>query len=140
MRAKLRKAWSEPDHAQALAALKALERALERSYPDAAGSLREGLEETLTLTRLGVNGALKRTLCSTNPIESMIGTVRDTQRNVKRWRSGDMRMRWTAAGLAEAQRSFRRVKGYRDIPKLSAAIRREQNPSPTKEAAALIAA
>jgi Transposase, Mutator family len=94
VRAKLRKAWSDPDHAQALAALRALERILERSHPDAAGSLREGLVETLTLTRLGVSGALRRTLCSTNPIESMIGTVRDTQRNVKRWRSGDMRMRW----------------------------------------------
>src|SRR5712691_5188933 len=140
VRAKLRRAWADPDHTAALAALKALERVLERSHPDAAASLREGLEETLTLTRLGVSGALKRTLCSTNPIESMIGTVRDTQRNVKRWRSGDMRMRWTAAGLAEAQRSFRRVKGHRDIPKLSAAIRREQNPSPTKEAAAPIAA
>jgi len=140
VRVKLRKAWSEPDHAQALAALRALERALERTYPDAASSLREGLEETLTLTRLGVSGALKRTLCSTNPIESMIGTVRATQRNVKRWRAGDMRMRWTAAGLAEAQRGFRRVKGHRDIPKLSAAIRHQQNPSPTKEAAALIAA
>src|SRR6266508_765022 len=79
VRAKLRKAWSEPDHAHALAALRALARALERSYPDAAGSLREGLEETLTLTRLGVSGALERTLRSTNPIESMIGTVRDTQ-------------------------------------------------------------
>jgi len=87
-----------------------------------------------------VTGALKRTLCSTNPIESMIGTVRDTQHNVKRWRSGDMRMRWTAAGLAEAQRSFRRVKGHRDIPRLSATIRHQQNPSPTKEAAAPIAA
>jgi len=140
VRAKLRRAWAEPDHTAALAALKALERVLERSHPDAAASLREGLEETLTLTRLGVTGALKRTLCSTNPIESMIGTVRDTQHNVKRWRSGDMRMRWTAAGLAEAQRSFRRVKGHRDIPRLSATIRHEQNPSPTKEAAALIAA
>ncbi len=140
VRAKLRRAWAEPDHTAALAALKALERVLERSHPDAAASLREGLEETLTLTRLGVSGALKRTLCSTNPIESMIGTVRDTQRNVKRWRSGDMRMRWTAAGLAEAQRSFRRVKGHRDIPRLSATIRHQQNPSPTKEAAAPIAA
>ena len=129
-----------PPRGSLTAALRALERVLERSHPDAAGSLREGLEETLTLTRLGVSGALRRTLCSTNPIESMIGTVRDTQRNVKRWRSGDMRMRWTAAGLAEAQRSFRRVKGHRDIPKLSTAIHREQNPSPTKEAAALIAA
>jgi transposase-like protein len=139
VRAKLRRAWADPEHAAALAALKALARSLEQSYPDAAGSLREGLEETLTLTRLGVTGALKRTLCSTNPIESMLSTVRRTQRNVTRWRGGDMRMRWTAAGLAEAQKSFRRVKGHRDLPKLLTAIRHELDPTPTKEAAALAA-
>jgi putative transposase len=136
VRSKLRLAWADPDHTQALAAVRALERALARTHPDAAGSLREGLEETLTLTRLGVTGALKRTLASTNPIESMIGTVRDTQRNVKRWRGGDMRLRWTAAGLAEAQKGFRRVKGHRDLPALTAAIRREHDPTPTEEAAA----
>jgi putative transposase len=140
VRVKLRRAWADPDHAAALAALKALARSLERSYPDAAGSLREGLEETLTLTRLGVTGTLKRTLCSTNPIESMLSTVRRTQRNVTRWRRGDMRMRWTAAGLAEAQKSFRRVKGHRDLPKLTAAIRRELDPTPTTEVATLTAA
>ena len=139
MRAKLRKAWADPDHAAALASLKALACQLEKTRPDAAGSLREGLEETLTITRLGVTGALRRTLCSTNPIESMIHTVRRTQRNVKRWRDGDMRLRWTAAGMAEAQRGFRRVKGHRDLPKLIAAIQRELDPTPTKEAAALAA-
>jgi putative transposase len=141
VRAKLRKAWADPDHAAALASLKALATQLAKVHPDAAGSLREGLEETLTLTRLGVTGALKRTLCSTNPIESMFSTVRRTQRNVKRWRDGDMRLRWTAAGMAEAQRGFRRVKGHRDLPKLTAAIRCELHPStPTEEAATLIAA
>jgi putative transposase len=140
VRALLRKAWKEPDHAAAMAALNALARQLQRVYPDAAASLREGMEETLTLTRLRVTGALWRTLCSTNPIESMLSTVRITQRNVKRWRDGDMRLRWTAAGMAEAQRSFRRIKGHRDLPKLQAAIRGELSPTPTKEAAALIAA
>jgi putative transposase len=141
VRAKLLKAWADPDHARALASLKALASQLAKVHPDAAGSLREGLEETLTLTRLGVSGALKRTLCSSNPIESMISTVRRTQRNVKRWRDGDMRLRWTAAGMAEAKRSFRRVKGHRDLPKLTAAIRRELHPAtPTEEAATLIAA
>jgi transposase-like protein len=140
VRAKLRRAWADPEHDAALAALKALARSLEQTYPDAAGSLREGLEETLTLTRLGITGALKRTLCSTNPIESMLSGVRRTQRNVTRWRGGDMRMRWTAAGLAEAQKSFRRVKGHRDLPKLTAAIRHELDPTPTKEAATPIAA
>jgi putative transposase len=129
VRALLRKAWANPDHAAALAALGALARQLDKTHPDAAGSLREGMEETLTVTRLGVTGALKRTLCSTNPIESMIDTVRTIQRNVKRWRDGDMRLRWTAAGMAEAQRSFRRVKGHRDLPKLVAAIALELNPS-----------
>jgi len=140
VRALLRRAWADPDHAAALAALKALARQLEKIHPDAARSLREGMEETLTLTRLGVTGALKRTLCSTNPIESMISTVRRTQRNVKRWRQGDMRLRWTAAGLAEAQASFRRVKGHRDLPALGAAIQRELTPTPTEEAAAVRAA
>jgi len=140
VRAKLRKAWADPDHAAALSSLRALAAQLAKVNPDAAGSLREGLEETLTLTRLGVTGALKRTLCSTNPIESMLSTVRHTQRNVKRWRDGDMRRRWTAAGMAEAQRSFRRVKGHRDLPALAAAIHHELHPTPTAEAATLIAA
>jgi putative transposase len=140
VRALLRRAWTNPDHAAALAALKALARQLEKVHPDAAGSLREGMEETLTLTRLGIGGALARTLCSTNPLESMLSTVRRTQRNVKRWRDGDMRLRWTAAGMAEAQHSFRRVKGHRDLPKLTAAIRRELNPTPTEEAATVRAA
>jgi transposase-like protein len=140
VRAKLRKAWADPDHDAALASLRALAAQLAKVHPDAAGSLREGLEETLTLTRLGVTGALKRTLCSTNPIESMLSTVRHTQRNVKRWRDGDMRLRWTAAGMAEAQQSFRRVKGHRDLPALTAAIHHELHPTPTEQAATLIAA
>ncbi|HEU4726924.1 MAG TPA: IS256 family transposase [Kofleriaceae bacterium] len=141
VRAKLRKAWTDPDHARALSSLKALAAQLEKVHPDAAGSLREGMEETLTLTRLGVTGTLRRTLSSTNCIESMFDTVRTTQRNVKRWRDGDMRLRWTAAGMAEAQRGFRRVKGFRDLPKLINAIHRELNPTvPTEEAVTLIAA
>lgn len=141
VRAKLSKAWTGPDHAKALASLKALAAQLEKVHPDAAGSLREGMDETLTLTRLGVTGTLRRTLCSTNCIESMFDTVRTTQRNVKRRRDGDMRLRWTAAGMAEAQRGFRRVKGHRDLPKLLAAIRRELNPTiPTEEADTLTAA
>ena len=72
-------------------------------HPGAAASLREGMEETLTVTRLGVRGRLKRTLASTNPCESMIETVRRTSRNVKRWQNGDMCLRWTAAGMLEAE-------------------------------------
>ena len=141
VRAKLSKAWTDPDHTRALASLKALAAQLEKVHPDAAGSLREGMEETLTLTRLGITGTLERTLSSTNCIESMFDTVRTTQRNVKRWRDGDMRLRWTAAGMAEAQRGFRRVKGFRDLPKLTNAIHRELNPTvPTEEAVTLIVA
>jgi putative transposase len=107
---------------------------------DAYGSLREGMTETLTLTRLGVTGALWRTLRSTNPIESMVDSVRTTRRNVKRWQPGDMRLRWTAAGMLQAQQGFRRVKGHRDLPKLAAAVARELSlPQPnhvvTEEAA-----
>ena len=95
----------------------------------AAASLREGMEETLTVARLGVSGTLKLTLESTNPVESMIEIVRTTHRNVKRWRSGEMALRWTAAGMLEAERQFRRVVGYRDLPKLVAAIERELRPN-----------
>ena len=82
-----------------------------RSHSGAAASLREGMQETLTVTRLGVRGRLKRTLASTNPCESMIETVRRVARNVKHWSSGDMCLRWTAAGMLEAERQFRRVIG-----------------------------
>lgn len=112
---RLRRAWVYDDHDRALDQLRQLGRELDHSYPGAAGSLREGMEETLTLTRLGVSGNLKRTLESTNPVESMIEFVRWTQRNVKRWSSGEMALRWTAAGMLEAERQFRRIIGYRDL-------------------------
>jgi len=122
---RLRRAWAESDHARALDQLCALAVELERTHPGAAGSLREGLEETLTVTRLEIRGPLKRTLASTNPCESMIGIVRRTQRNVKRWSSGEMGLRWTAAGMLEAERQFRRIIGYRDLAKLATQIERE---------------
>ncbi len=110
--------------ALALEHLRALAAELERSHPGAVASLREGLEETLTLQRLGIRGSLKATLASTNPCESMIECVRRGSRNVKRWQSGDMALRWTAAGMLEAERQFRRVIGYRDLAKLAIAIER----------------
>jgi putative transposase len=122
---RLRRAWALEDHARALEQLRALASELDRSYPGAAGSLREGMEETLTLTRLGVRGNLKRTLESTNPCELMIEIVRRTQRNVKRWSSGEMALRWTAAGMLEAERQFRKIIGYRDLATLVIAIERE---------------
>jgi putative transposase len=129
---RLRRAWAREDHRQALEELRALAGELERSHPGAAASLREGLEETLTITRLGVKGALKRTLESTNPCESMIECVRRSARNVKHWQSGDMALRWTAAGMLEAERQFRRIIGYRDLAKLAVAVEREVTlPQPT---------
>ncbi len=96
-----------------------------RSHPGAAASLREGLEETLTVTRLGVRGGLKRTLASTNPCESMIECVRRSSRNVKRWQNGEMCLRWTAAGMLEAERQFRRIIGYQQLAGLAVAVERE---------------
>jgi putative transposase len=138
LKRRLRRAWADTDHDRALAALRALAAELERSHPGAAASLREGMEETLTLTRLGIRGNLRKTLESTNPCESMIECVRRSARNVKHWQSGDMCLRWTAAGMLEAERQFRRIIGYRDLAKLVAAIERELNqptdPTPTEEA------
>ena len=122
---RLRRAWALDDHARALDQLRQLAGELERGNPGAAGSLREGMEETLTLTRLGVDGNLKRTLESTNPCESMIECVRRTSRNVKRWQSGEMALRWTAAGMLEAERQFRRVIGYADLANLVIQLERD---------------
>jgi putative transposase len=125
VRHRLRQAWALDDHAAALERLQLLAGELDHSHPGAAASLREGMEETLTITRLGVRGRLKRTLASTNPCESMIGTVRRTSRNVKRWQSGDMCLRWTAAGMLEAERQFRKIIGHTDLAKLALAIERD---------------
>lgn len=127
---RLRAAWKPADHATALARLRDLAAELDRTHPGAAASLREGMDETLTLRRLGVDGRLWRTLSSTNPCESMIECIRRTQRNVKRWRDGEMALRWTAAGMLEAERQFRRVIGYRELGKLALAVEREVNPAP----------
>jgi hypothetical protein len=83
------------------------------------------MEETLTVIRLGVTGKLQRTLQSTNPCESMISTVRAINRNVKNWSSGEMCLRWTAAGMLEAETRFRKVEGYRGLARLAIAIERE---------------
>jgi putative transposase len=122
---RLRRAWADTDHGRALDVLRVLAAELDRSHPGAAASLREGMEETLTLTRLGIGGTLKQTLASTNPCESMIECVRRSARNVKRWQSGDMALRWTAAGMLEAERQFRRIIGDRDLAKLAVAAERD---------------
>ncbi len=122
--ARIRGAWALKDAAEAEQQLERLAAELERAWPDAGASLREGMSETLTLMRLGITGRLAKTLSSTNPIESMIEIVRHTQRNVKRWQDGDMRKRWTAAGMLQAEQQFRRIVGYSDLANLVTAIER----------------
>jgi putative transposase len=121
---RLRAAWASGDPEQAAAELEQLARSLARQRPGAAASLREGLAETLTVTRLGVGGRLLQTVESTNPVESMIEIVRDHAGRVKRWSSGEMALRWAAAGMLAAETQFRRVKGYRELPQLALALER----------------
>ena len=115
VRRRLRAGWGIDNYQAAKDHLEVLTAELERSYPDAARSLREGLDETLTMQRLGITGSLKRTLSSTNPIESTIEIVRKTQRNVKRWQPGDMALRWTAAGMLQAEAQYRKIIGYKAL-------------------------
>jgi len=124
VRARIRAVWSLADPLLAEQRLELLATELDQTWPDAAGSLREGMDDTLTLMALGISAQLSKTLCSTNPCESMIEIVRYTQRNVKRWQDGDMRKRWTAAGMLIAEQQFRRIIGYRDLAKLVIAIER----------------
>ena len=121
---KLNRAWNEPDARRAESQLRALAKQLEVKHPGAAASLLEGLEETLTVTRLGLSGSLLETFKSTNPIESMSSIARKVSGNVKRWRHGKMALRWTAAGLLDAEKRFRRVKGYREMAVLQVALRK----------------
>jgi putative transposase len=117
--------FAQPDAKKGLAAARALAGELEADHPDAAASLREGLEDMFTVRRLGVGGALAKTLTTTNCIESMISIARRTTRRVTRWKDGSMKKRWIAAGMLEAERSFRRVRGCKDMGKLVDALRRE---------------
>ncbi len=109
---------------EAQAMLEALATELDKTHPGAAGSLREGLYETLTVLRLDLPPTLARTLRSTNAVESMISICRDHSRNVKRWRDGQMALSWCAAGMVEASRQFRRVNGHLHLPALRAALER----------------
>ena len=134
---RMRAAYRNPDPLVAQADLEALARELDRSHPGAAGSLREGLAETLTIGRLGVPPTLARTLRSTNCIESMIEICRDHAVNVKRWQDGQMVLRWMAAGMGEAAKQFRRVNGYLYLPALRVALdQTTATVTPAKEDAA----
>ena len=118
----LRTAWDLQSEATAKRALERLARSLEDEHPGAAASIREGLDETLTVLRLGLTGPLQRTLRTTNIIENLNGGVERYTRNVKRWRGGQMIQRWVASALLEAEQRFRRVRGYRDMRHLVAAL------------------
>jgi putative transposase len=121
---RMRQAYAAGSELEARAQLVALIRELDKTRPGAAGSLREGLDETLTVLRLGVPPTLARTLRSTNAIESMIEICRSHARNVKRWRDGQMALRWCAAGMAEARGQFRRVNGHLHLARLAAELER----------------
>ena len=121
---KMTDAYHAASALEAEAALLALAKELDRTHPGAAASLREGLEDTLTVLRLGVPPTLARTLRSTNTIESMISVCREHSANVKRWRDGQMALRWCAAGMVEAGKQFRRVNGHLHLPALRAALER----------------
>src|SRR4051812_3546803 len=114
----MRAAYHAESALQAQAHLEALAGELDKTHPGAAASLREGMAETLTVLRLDVPPTLARTLRSTNAIESMISISRDHARNVKRWRDGQMALRWCAAGMVEASGQFRRVNGHLHLPVL----------------------
>ena len=101
---------------------------LNKSYPSATASLREELEEMFTVARLGFDGRLAKTLTTSNPVESMISIATATNRNVTRWRDEQMVLRWTAAGMLNAERSFRRIKGYKQMPQLIATLKRHAHP------------
>src|SRR6266498_2105048 len=121
---RLAAAFNHDDPAKGERACRDLAAQLEARWPDAAASLREGLEDMFTVRRLGVGGRLAASLTNTNCIESMISIARDTTRNVKRWRDGKMIKRWCGAGMLNAERSFRRLKGYRQMPTFVAALAR----------------
>lgn len=123
VRATMSQAYDASSYEAALTQLKNLVRVLAKDHPGAADSLREGLEETLTVKRLGLTGALERTLRTTNPAESLNDGMRRISRRVKRWRSGGMVLRWAAAAALEAESRFRRLKGHKSMPMLIAALR-----------------
>jgi transposase-like protein len=119
----LRRAYQATEVKTAQRLLLDLARRLETEYPSAAESVREGLDETLTVLTLKLSPRLRRSLATTNAVESLISRTRLVKRNVKRWRGGQMMLRWVAAGLLEAVKGFRRLKGYADMPSLVSALR-----------------
>jgi putative transposase len=122
VRRALRQAWELDDADKAERLLRNLARRLDQEAPGVTASILEGLDEMLTVNRLGLPAKLRRSLACTNSIENMMGTVRRVCHNVKRWRNAAMALRWTAAGMLEATKGFRRLKAYKYMPVLRAAL------------------
>lgn len=122
VRRALRQAWELDDAVKAERLLRNLARTLEPRAPGAASSILEGLDEILTVVRLGLPRELRRSLACTNIVENVMGSVRRVCRNVKRWRDADMALRWTAAAMLEAAKGFRKLKAKRHLPALRAAL------------------
>ena len=134
---KLQNAYAMTDYTEAKRALDRLHRELMELNPSAARSLEEGLEETLTVHKLRVPDQLRRTLCCTNVIESAFSIVETVCRNVKRWRPGDQIERWVGSGLLVAERQFRKVVGYRQIPLVLSAMANAVSKKPIAKGAAV---
>lgn len=125
----LKDAWHSKDSVLAKRQLERLANSLAKPHPGAAASLREGLQETLTIINLGIDDALYRTFRTTNPIENLNGLIAHHTRNVKRWRDGEMVLRWVGTALNEASRGFRAVRGFRDMKRLVAALTQHVPPA-----------
>ena len=137
----LRQAWELDDAAKAERLIRNLARRLEHEAPGVSGSILEGIDEILTVTRLGLPAELRRSLACTNIIENMNGTIRRVCRNVKRWQDAKMALRWTAAGMVEATKGFRRLKAHKQLLILRSALaarqaKQEINPTLEQQAKA----
>ena len=137
VRRKMQNAYAMTDYQDAKRALDQLHRELMELNPSAARSLEEGLEETLTVHKLRIPEQLRRTLTSTNVIESAFSIVETVCRNVKRWRAGDQIERWVGSGLLVAERQFRKVIGFRQIPLLLSSMANATSNKPIAKGAAV---
>src|SRR5512132_3160728 len=126
VRKALRQAWELDDAEKAEKLIRNLARRLEHEAPGVSASILEGIDEILTVTRLGLPVELRRSLACTNIIENMMGTIRRVCRNVKHWRDASMALRWTAAAMQEATKGFRRLKACKQLPLLRAALAAHQ--------------
>jgi putative transposase len=132
VRRALRHAWELDDADKAEKLIRNLARRLEHDAPGVSASILEGLDEILTVSRLRLPADLRRSLACTNIVENVMGTVRRVCRNVKRWRSASMALRWTATAMQEAAKGFRRVKAYKHLPALRAALAAHQHTGSTQ--------